>query len=128
MEFARRPSQPGDEHLAYYAVYSCLSTQRNKGPACVDLLIERLSHPESNNLGGRAAWGLAYGVQTGLGLETKIADTALNIWRNRSDANLRKQALTCLNLYGTDSHAAALGEDQRQALLNVARTIQQCQH
>lgn len=40
-------ARDSDEELAYYAVYSCLSTQNNKDPDCVDLLIERLGAEDS---------------------------------------------------------------------------------
>jgi RNA polymerase sigma factor (sigma-70 family) len=132
VEFARAPSREGDEQLAYYAVYSCLSTQSNKGPDCVDLLIERLSDPDSLNVGGRAAWGLRSGVQPNLGLETKIADAALKVWRNRSDSYLREGLMNCIRQYGDASHAAvldeiaaapAMGEEQRKKLTEVAATL-----
>ena len=134
VEFARAPAREGDEQLAYYAVYSCLSTQNNKGPECVDLLIERLLDPDSYNVGGRAAWGLAYGVQPGLGLETKIADAAVKVWQNRSDQYLRSQLMKCLTAYGDSRHAAALeqlaaapamGEQVRAGLLKTAETLRQ---
>lgn len=134
VEFARAESQPDDEELPYYAVYSCLSTQNNKGPACVDLLLERLTDADSYNVGGRAAWGLAYGVQPGLGLETKIADTAIKVWRNRSDAYLRKELLKCVDRYGNASHAAALeetaaapamGAEQKKQLTDLAAQLRQ---
>ena len=134
VEFARAERRPDDEELPYYAVYSCLSTQNNKGPACVDLLLERLADPDSYNVGGRAAWGLAYGVQPGLGLETKIADTALKVWRNRSDGYLRKELLKCVERYGDASHAAmideiaaapAMGDEQKKQLTDLAARLRQ---
>lgn len=134
VEFARAERQPDDEELPYYAVYSCLSTQNNKGPACVDLLLERLADPDSYNVGGRAAWGLAYGVQPGLGLETKIADTALKVWRNRSDGYLRRELLKCVERYGDTSHAAvideiaaapAMGAEQKKQLTDLAARLRQ---
>ena len=134
VEFARAPGQPDDEQLAYYAVYSCLSTQNNKGPDCVDLLIERLAAEDSYNVGGRAAWGLAYGVQPGLGLEKKIADAAVKVWRNRSSPYLRQELMKSIRQYGDASHAAALeeiasapaiGEEQRKLLSEVAAELRQ---
>lgn len=134
VEFARAPSQPDDEQLAYYAVYSCLSTQNNKGPDCVDLLIERLAAEDSYNVGGRAAWGLAYGVQPGLGLEKKIADAAVKVWRNRSNPYLRQELMKSIRQYGDSSHAEALdeiarapaiGEEQRKLLTGVAAELRQ---
>ena len=134
VEFARAARQPDDEELPYYAVYSCLSTQNNKGPACVDLLLERLVDADSYNVGGRAAWGLAYGVQPGLGLETKIADAAIKVWRNRRDGNLRSELLKCVSQYGGESHAAALdeiaaapamGAEQKKQLTNLAAVLRQ---
>lgn len=133
VSYARAPGQPGDGELPYYAVYSCLSTQQNKGEDCVDLLIERLSHADSYNVGGRAAWGLAYGVQAGLGLEKKIADAALKVWQNRSDGYLKGNLMKCLQQYGDASHASvlenlasapAMGPRQRQQLLETAATLQ----
>jgi RNA polymerase sigma factor (sigma-70 family) len=134
VEFARAERQPDDEELPYYAVYSCLSTQNNKGPACVDLLIERLIDADSYNVGGRAAWGLAYGVQPGLGLETKIADAAIKVWRNRSDGSLRNSLLKCIDRYGDESHAAtldeiatapAMGAEQKKQLTDLAAMLRQ---
>lgn len=134
VEFARAERQPDDENLPYYAVYSCLSTQNNKGPACVDLLIERLVDADSYNVGGRAAWGLAYGVQPGLGLETKIADAAIKVWRNRSDGYLRSELLKCMSQYGGESHAAvleeiaaapAMGAEQKKQLTDLAAVLRQ---
>jgi hypothetical protein len=134
VEFARAPSREGDEQLAYYAVYSCLSTQNNKGPDCVDLLIERLADADSYNVGGRAAWGLAYGVQSNPGLETKIADAAVKVWRNRTDNYLREQLMKCIKQYGDATHAAvleeiasapAMGETQRKQLSEVAASLRE---
>jgi hypothetical protein len=134
VEFARAPSQPNDEELAYYAVYSCLSTQNNKGPDCVDLLIERLGAEDSYNVGARAAWGLAYGVQPGLGLEKKIADAALKVWRNRSNPYLRQELMKSIRQYGDATHAdeleeiaaaPAIGEEQRKLLSQVATELRQ---
>lgn len=130
--YARGPRNQDDEELSYYAVYSCLSTQHNKGPACVDLLIERLSDADSFNVGGRAAWGLAYGVQPGLGLEKKIADAALKVWRNRADGYLKNQLMKCLQQYGDVSHAEilediatapAMGPEQRKQLSETAAAL-----
>jgi len=132
VEFARATSQPDDEQLAYYAVYSCLSTQRNKGPECVDLLLERLLDKDSYNVGGRAAWGLGYGVQPGLGLEKKIADTAIKVWQNRTDSYLRDGLMKCVKSYGDESHAAAveeiasapaMGEQQKKELTDLAAQL-----
>jgi hypothetical protein len=137
VDFARATSQPDDEELAYYAVYSCLSTQTNKGPACVDLLIERLLDKDSYNVGGRAAWGLGYGVQPGLGLETKIADAAIKVWQNRSNGYLRESLMKCVQRYGNESHAAALeeiaaapamGEEQKKQLTDLAAQLRQRGH
>lgn len=134
VEFARAERRPDDEELPYYAVYSCLSTQNNKGPACVDLLLERLTDADSYNVGGRAAWGLAYGVQAGQGLETKIADTAIKVWRNRSDGYLRRELLKCVERYGDASHAAvldeiaaapAMGAEQKKQLTDLAAQLRQ---
>lgn len=134
VEFARSERQSDDEELPYYAVYSCLSTQANKGPACVDLLLERLTDADSLNVGSRAAWGLANSVQSGLGLETKIADTAIKVLCNRRDEGLREELLKCVERYGDASHATvldematapAMGAEQKKQLTDLAALLRQ---
>lgn len=100
-----------DRDVAYYSVYSALSTQQNKGQKCIDVLIERLGHPDGYNVGGRAMWGMGYGVEPDQ--RARVADAALKAVQLRAD--LRQDALRCLKAYGRAEQVREL-----QAVANKA--------
>lgn len=79
------------------AVYFALSTERKKSKATVDRLIEVLSHPDSHNVGGRAAWGLGYGVAPEQA--PAVADAAVKIVSSRTTGYLTQGAWDLLDRY-----------------------------
>jgi HEAT repeat protein len=97
-----------DRDVSYYTVYSALSTQRNKGRRCVDVLIERLGNEDWYNVGGRAIWGLGYGVEPDQ--QARVADAALKVFQSRTDGYLRQQSLRSLSTYGRAEQVPALQE------------------
>ncbi len=108
-----------------------LSTQQNKGPACVDFLIDCLAAQDSLNVAGRAAWGLGYGVAPGHGSEQKIAAAAIEVYRHRRAPNLRNELLKMMQNYSSSAQVAQLeelatlpnlSEKERDHLLKIAAT------
>jgi RNA polymerase sigma factor (sigma-70 family) len=133
VNWGRMEPEQATNGAGYRVMYQSLSTQQNKGPATVALLLDCLEAQDTTNIAGRAAWGLAYGVAPDQGSEEKIATQAIKVWRNRSDGSLRKNLLKCIQLYGNSTHATqlqelaaapAMGETQRQELLKIATDLQ----
>lgn len=89
---------------AYDVMYYSLSTQQNKGEKTVDTLIACLSDADQTNVGGRALWGLGYGVNPDQ--QPKVADAMLNYFTVR--ATNREDCLRILGTYGGAAHADAL--------------------
>lgn len=130
--WGNQESEQGTNGSGYRVMYQSLSTQNNKGPACVDLLLNCLTNEDTQNIAGRAAWGLGYGVAPNEGSEKKIADTAIKVWRNRHNAYVREKLLKCVEAYGTAEHATqldelaaspALGEEAQKQLTRIADRI-----
>ena len=92
---------------SYDALYYALSTQANKSEASVKRLIEFLSHQDTLNVAGRAAWGLGQGVaeeQRGL-----VADACLKIMRARKQGSyLFNQSLNRVEQYAGDAQREAI--------------------
>ncbi|MCP5531915.1 MAG: hypothetical protein H7A49_00495 [Akkermansiaceae bacterium] len=88
------------------AIYFALSTQNNKSAASVDRLIEELSDPDSHNNGGRAAWGLGYGVAPAD--HPRVADAALKIVATRNSGYLHQQAWSLVKKYTGPAQLPAL--------------------
>lgn len=88
------------------AIYYALSTQNNKSAASVGRLIEELSDPDSHNNGGRAAWGLGYGVAPAD--HPRVADAALKIVSTRSSGYLHQQAWQLVKKYTGPAQLPAL--------------------
>jgi hypothetical protein len=101
-ELARAPEDVRANGVVYYA----LSTQQNKGKDCIDILIRDLSDEDSYNVGGRAMWGMGYGVLPDQ--QSRVADAALKVFQARTDGYLRKQSLRALTNYGRAEQVEAL--------------------
>lgn len=90
------------------AVYYALSTERKKSKATVDRLIEVLDHPDSHNVGGRAAWGLGYGVAPEQA--PAVAEAAAKIVSSRTTGYLTQGAWDLLNRYAGPEQLGAMQE------------------
>jgi hypothetical protein len=88
----------------YDVMYYSLSTQQNKGEKTVDVLISCLSDADQGNVGGRALWGLGYGVNPDQ--QPRVADAVLEFFTARTGR--RDECLRILAQYGGATHAAAL--------------------
>jgi parallel beta-helix repeat protein len=99
LKFCEGMDHASNGDVGYNFFYGSLSTQANKSEASCKMLIKILAHPDTGNIAGRAAWGLQQGVareQYGL-----VADAMVRVLEARSDGYLRKNALRCLNQYGS---------------------------
>ncbi len=112
------------------AVYFALSTERSKSKATVERLIEVLDHPDSQNVAGRAAWGLGYGVPQEQ--VPAVAKAAARIVSSRTSGYLTQQAWSLLERYaGPDQLEAmeqlaakpALGEELRAKVEAIIRRL-----
>jgi hypothetical protein len=88
--------------IAYAALYYALSTQPIKSEASVKRLIEFLAAHDTVNVGGRAAWGLGYGVAKEQ--HAMIADAALKVVAARSQGHLSNESMELLTKYASAEH------------------------
>lgn len=121
-----------DEDLAYDSIYYALSTQKNKGADCVEVLIKALDHPDSTNVGGRASWGLGYGVEPAQ--QPAAANAMVKVLEHRADGYMRQNAARSLSQYGRAEHLPALealaakpgaSEERKKQIGEVIASIQQ---
>jgi len=89
-------------------IYYALSTQANKSADTVDRLVEILAHPDSHNMGGRAAWGLQQGVSKELA--PRVADAALKIVGTRASGYMWEQGWNLMKQYSGPGNLEALRE------------------
>ena len=95
-----------DPQEGYNALYFALSTQPSKSEASVKRLIEFLSHRDTHNVAGRAAWGLGYGVAEEQ--QSLVAEAALKVVAARSEGYLFRETLKRLKQYAGAGQAAAI--------------------
>ena len=91
---------------SYNALYYALSTQPTKSEASVSRLIEFLSDRDTHNVGGRAAWGLGYGVAAEQ--QELVAEAALKVVAARSEGYLFQEAMKRLKQYAGPEQVPAM--------------------
>ncbi|QDT56789.1 hypothetical protein Pan44_48490 [Caulifigura coniformis] len=106
---ARLVELVSDQASHHDAIYFGVSTLSEKNEAVIACLIETLSDPDWVNNGGRALWGLGFGIPDSLKL--KVAGALVELHNQRTDPRIRDACQKLVAKYGGESMTAKLERD-----------------
>jgi hypothetical protein len=106
--------------LGYDIFYHALSTQRNKGHAAVQRLIELIPHPDVTNISGRVIWGIQNTVPDKQD-QSLLADAILKLFASRNEDYAWDGGLRTLMSFAGKAQLPALNALIAHEALNLER-------